>query len=67
LYRADGLFGKCHVLLIHVPWFDQCACSFVPTCPFTGIARKPGQIRRSRRDRSHAQPACGRAWRGPTI
>jgi hypothetical protein len=51
--------ASCHVLLIRVPWFDQSACSFVPTCHSTGIARKPGQIRRPRRDRSHAQPPLG--------
>jgi hypothetical protein len=35
------------------------ACSSAPTCHFTGIARKFGQIRRLRRDRSRAQPPLG--------
>jgi putative transposase len=40
----------------------------VPTWHRRGIARRPGQIHRVRRDRSHAQPpVSGRAWRGPTI
>jgi hypothetical protein len=54
--------------LIHVPWFDQGTCSSVPTWHFVGIARRRGQIRRLRRDRSpRTAPLGGRAWRGPTI
>src|SRR5208283_2847582 len=37
----------------------QSACSSVPTCHSIGVARRPGQIRRLRRDRSHAQPPLG--------
>ena len=45
--------------LTHVPWFDQSACSCVPTWHSVGIARRRGHIRRLRRDRSHAQPPPG--------
>jgi hypothetical protein len=44
-----------------VPWFDQSACSFVPTWHSSGAGRGPCQIRRSRRDRSHAQPPAAGA------
>jgi hypothetical protein len=42
-----------------VPWFDQGACSSVPTWHRCGVAAGPCQIRRLRRDRSHAQPPLG--------
>ena len=59
LYRVNGLPGKLVYWLIRVPWFDQSTCSSVPTWHSVGIAHRRGQIRRLRRDRSHAQPPLG--------
>jgi hypothetical protein len=59
LYRGNGLPGKLVYWLIRVPWFDQSTCSSVPTWHSVGIAHRRGQIRRLRRDRSHAQPPLG--------
>jgi hypothetical protein len=47
---VNGSRGKLVYWLVHVPWFDQSTCSLVPTCHPAGIARKPGQIRRLRRN-----------------
>src|SRR5579863_474723 len=58
-------------VLAIVPWFDQSACSFVPTWHCSGGRDSPLPAPTappsSAGPEPRAAPASGRAWRGPTI